>query len=297
VYVNPTFPNTTKWNKFEATGWFRGDLMARSDPIKFSTTTRERLGHYVYGLVDPRDGQIFYIGVASANNRAFDHLKIRQSGKRESRKEERIREIRKSGHEPQVEILRHGMNSRSDALEMEAALIDALGRETLTNEARGHGIERGRKAAADIERIYGSPPVRVSSIREPCILFFVHRTFSPTSTEQENYDSVRQFWTRVGERTRTPPLKHRVALGVVEGVVVRAYTIEAWFPAGTTYSSRDWHRQKGAKPQWEFVGKPVFDHPLLDRLLVDDEGNRMPAFQQGYYYLPRTSERGRGGLG
>jgi uncharacterized protein len=101
--------------------------MARSDLIKFSTTTRERLGHYVYGLVDPRDDQIFYIGVASANNRAFDHLKVRQSGKRESRKEERIREIRKSGHEPQVEILRHGMNSRSDALEMEAALIDALG--------------------------------------------------------------------------------------------------------------------------------------------------------------------------
>jgi uncharacterized protein len=257
--------------------------MARSDLIKFSTTTRERLGHYVYGLVDPRDDHIFYIGVASANNRAFDHLEVQRSDIGDRRKDARIRAIRKSGQDPQIEILRHGIKSRGDALEVEAALIDALGLETLTNSARGHSIDRGRKAAADIERIYGSPPVRISTIREPCIIFFVHKTYSPTSTEQERYDSVRQFWT-IGEATRTAPLKHRVAFGVVEGVIVRAYSIEAWFPAGATLSSREWH---GTKPLWEFVGNRIPEHPQLDSLLVDDEGSRIRACQNGFYYLPR----------
>jgi uncharacterized protein len=127
---------------------------------------------------------------------------------------------------------------------------------------------------------------RLAHIRESCILFFVHQTYSPTSPEQENYDSVRQFW-RIGEATRTPPLVHQLALGVVEGVVVRAYSIEAWFPAGATFSSREWSGGGGAKPLWEFVGKPLPDHPLLDRLLVDDEGKRIRGCQIGYYYLPR----------
>lgn len=260
--------------------------MPRSNLFKFSTTTREHLGHYVYGLIDPRDDQIFYIGVASGNNRAFDHLEAHGPGIGDGRKDAKILAIRKSGQEPQIEILRHGIKSRREALEVEAALIDALGLEKLTNAARGHGIDRGRKAAADIERIYGSPPVRISTIREPCIIFFVHRTYSPTSTEQEKYDSVRQFW-RIGEATRTTPLRHRVAFGVVEGVIVRAYSIEAWFPAGSTFSSREWFGTEDDKPLWEFVGKRLPKHRLLDRLLVDDDGNRIRACQIGYYYLPR----------
>ncbi len=39
--------------------------------MKFSLSTRKALQHYVYALVDPRDQKIFYVGKASANNRAF----------------------------------------------------------------------------------------------------------------------------------------------------------------------------------------------------------------------------------
>ena len=49
---------------------------AEDHSVKFSTNTTKHLGHYVYALVDPRDDSIFYVGKASGNNRAFDHLNL-----------------------------------------------------------------------------------------------------------------------------------------------------------------------------------------------------------------------------
>ena len=42
---------------------------------KFRQNAIEKLGHYVYALIDPSNNNIFYVGKASSNNRAFDHLK------------------------------------------------------------------------------------------------------------------------------------------------------------------------------------------------------------------------------
>jgi hypothetical protein len=82
--------------------------------MKFSSTTTKHLGHYVYGLVDPRHKTIFYVGKASANNRAFNHLQIHEG---EERKHQRIREIRAAGYEPSVEILRYGLGSLRESFE------------------------------------------------------------------------------------------------------------------------------------------------------------------------------------
>ncbi len=107
--------------------------------MTFSSSTRKKLLHYVYGLVDPRDDKIFYVGKASANNRAFDHLRASEG---EGAKSKRIREIRQVGLQPQVEVLRYGLADASMCFEVEAAIIDAIGLENLTNAVRGHGIER-----------------------------------------------------------------------------------------------------------------------------------------------------------
>ena len=98
--------------------------------MQFTQATRQQLRFYVYALIDPRDQQIFYVGKASANNRAFDHLKPSTS---EPRLQARIREIRATGLEPLVEVLRYGLETEAAALEVEAALIDAIGLKNLTN--------------------------------------------------------------------------------------------------------------------------------------------------------------------
>jgi hypothetical protein len=252
--------------------------------MKFSPSTTSHLGHYVYALVDPRDGQIFYVGKASANNRAFDHV---NAGKGESEKHERIQEIRDVGDEPVVEILRYGLTSAKASFEVEAAIIDTIGLENLTNMVRGHGVDRGRQTAAEVERLHGSKPVEITTLRESLMMFFINQTYSPTKTDLELYDCVRQFWSSVSARTRTPDqvsgeLPYQTALGVVDSVVVRVYSVAAWFPAGTTFTSRGFRSDPGNR--WEFVGQQLPDHPLAGRRLQRD-GKDVPANQQGYGYI------------
>ncbi len=253
--------------------------------MSFSSTTRARLGHYVYALVDPASNVIFYVGKASGNNRAFNHLAAKQD---EREKQQRIRKIRAVGCEPSVEILRYGLTSAEAAHDVEAAIIDSLGVENLTNEVRGHGVARGRLTAKEAERLHGSKPVEINTIREPSILFFLNQTYSPTLSEQDLYDCARQFWG-VGTESRDPTaygLPYKVALAIADSVVVGAYSIAAWFPAGTTLSTRKYER--GQRKKWEFVGNVLPKHKLVGRRLTDG-GKPLPASQRGFGYIPPKS--------
>ena len=256
--------------------------------MRFSQSTKIELGHYVYALIDPRNGLIFYIGKASANNRAFSHL---DGSNDETRKHAKIKEIRDVGQDPRVDVLRYGLRTVEECFEIEAAIIDTIGLENLTNAVRGHGINRGRQTADEVERLHGSMPISVEQVQEPSMLFFIGKTYSPTMGEIQLYDCTRQFWYNVSERTRTPSaengsLFHQTALAVVDSVVVRAYQIARWFSAGTTMSTREYSNVSTNK--WEFVGKLVADHPLTGRRLTK-EGNDLPANQNGFGYLPRLT--------
>lgn len=250
--------------------------------IRFSSQTTKHLGHYVYALVDPRDKNIFYVGKASGNNRAYDHL---NSDFDETSKHRRIKEIRLAKMEPVVEILRYGLESQEACFEVEAAIIDTLGLENLTNQVRGHGVNRGRQTAAEVERLHGSKPVDVATIKDKLMLFFINQTYSPTMSEMEIYDCVRQFWSGVSVSRRTRDesgnLPYATALGIADSVIVRAYSIAEWFPAGTTLSTRGYSRGEG---RWEFVGQLQPDHPLVGLRLVDGSSVVM-ATQQGYRYI------------
>jgi hypothetical protein len=249
--------------------------------MKFSKLAKENLKYYVYALVSPLDKKIFYVGKASANDRAFDHLK---STTKESKKNKKISEIRRLELKPIVEILRYGLDSNEMAFEVEAAIIDAIGLENLTNEVRGHGVIRGRTHVKEIERLHGSNPINISEITEPCMLFYINESYSSTLNEQEIYDCTRQFWQGVRKSNREN-LETKIALAIVDGVVVRVYSIVGWFSAGSTMSTRDFNH---APDKWEFVGQKIDDHPLFGRLLVEQNEEPIKNKQKGYSYLPRT---------
>jgi hypothetical protein len=91
-----------------------------------------KLGHYVYAYVSPLDSQIFYVGKGKGR-RVLSHLGDRA----ETRKLATIKQIRAAGKQPELEILAHGLRSADIALQVEAAVIDALGLPFLTNAVRG----------------------------------------------------------------------------------------------------------------------------------------------------------------
>jgi uncharacterized protein len=90
---------------------------------KFSNTVEEKLGFYVYRLIDPRNGETFYVGKGKGN-RVFSHADGEEDkeGDELTDKLMRIREIRVSGFEVAHVVHRHGL-TEDQAFEVEAALI------------------------------------------------------------------------------------------------------------------------------------------------------------------------------
>ncbi len=89
---------------------------------KLSDPVHERLGYYVYRLVDRRNDETFYVGKGKGG-RILQHVTDARSSAIESRKLNRIREIEAGGSSVSFLIHRHGLTEK-EAFEVEAALID-----------------------------------------------------------------------------------------------------------------------------------------------------------------------------
>jgi hypothetical protein len=251
--------------------------------MSFPKDVQKQLGNYVYALVDPRDNKIFYVGKASANNRAFDHLKSADESGFRGSKNQKINEIIGAGHTPMIDVIRHGLDE-SAVFEVEAAVIDTIGIENLTNEVRGHSVIRGRFSSEKAIRTYGSDIIRKSELPFKAIGFFIKNTYFPNIKEIALYDATRQFW-KVGSRAEKldedGKLLYRYALAIVDSVIVAVYEIEQWYKAGSTMSTRS----SSSSDRKEFIGRLISDHSLTNKKLVDDDDVPVAAVQGGFIYL------------
>ena len=200
------------------------------------------LAYYVYAYVNPFDNQIFYVGKGKGR-RVLSHL----SDHAETRKAATIKQIRSTGKQPRIEILAHGLRDEDTALQVEAAVIDALGAPPLTNLVRGWRSSRyGRTPLNELIALYRRRPVR---IRHPSILIRISELYRPQISATELYDATRGSW-KLG-----PNREHaKSAFAIFEGIVREVYEISQWFPAGSTFNSRD-PRGVRSRNRWEFVGR------------------------------------------
>ena len=124
----------------------------------FKKGVAEELGFYVYRLIDPRNGQTFYVG-KGRGDRVFAHindeLALGENEDERSMKLETIREIRRARLPPVHVIHRHGMKEEV-AIEVEATLIDVFAG-GLTNVAVGQDSNRrGPANAAQLDAHYAA---------------------------------------------------------------------------------------------------------------------------------------------
>ena len=201
---------------------------AGATDLEIRPEVAHRLGYYVYLYVDPRDGKPFYVGKGQGD-RVLSHL----SEQAESRKCAKIAELRAEGKEPLIEILAHELRDEETAFRIEAAVIDLLGLDVLTNEMRGwRSLQLGRIPLSELTTYYAAKPVDVTV---PALLIRINRLYRHNMTPEELYEATRGVW-KLGPRCA----KARYAFAVFEGVVREVYEIDSWHAAATTaYATRD----------------------------------------------------------
>lgn len=200
----------------------------------FSETVCLELGNYVYRLIDPRNGDTFYVG-KGRNNRVFEHAKgeLKFSDKLDddehdtgddeaSAKIGRIREIIRAGLEVVHIIHRHQIPDAA-VFEVEAALMDAY--PGLANAVTGHGSkDRGPMHAREIIYKYDLPEIDWEP-EHKLVLININKFEQSENTDV--YNQVRFSW-RIS-RSRANQADY--VLAVVRGVVVGAYEAERWMSA------------------------------------------------------------------
>lgn len=186
---------------------------------KFPPEVIDKLKNYVYRLIDPRNGETFYVG-RGVGNRLYSHIRDELGNDTDEvgDKLRRIREIRLAGFEVAHVVHRHGMELNV-AKEVEAALIDAY--PGLTNVAGGEDSgERGAMHANEIVREYLAQP---AVFEHRALLISVNRSAS----ERPLYEAARFAWKLSQKRANETD----VVLASEKGVIKGAFLPERWLEA------------------------------------------------------------------
>ena len=194
---------------------------------RFSEKSLLELGeYYVYGLVDPRTKQFFYIGKGTGN-RVFEH-EDESSRFPESEKEKhiRIKEIRKAGLEVEKVIIKSKL-TEEEAFAAEAALINAFrytDRAGLTNIVAGRHSEEAM-SVEEYERFYGAEELTAGQIRNRILVIKINKYYRRDMDPVEIYNGVRGIWRVSGKRVRGV----EYVFGVYHSLIVAVYKPTAWY--------------------------------------------------------------------
>lgn len=190
-----------------------------------SQSTIEKLGYYVYALIDPRDSCIFYIGKGKGNRINHHLLGALEEKTVETDKIKCIREIQHLGLEVCLEIIRHELTEK-EAFEVECALIDLIGLKNLTNIQGGHyANERGRMKLDDIKIKYEAE--KIKGFDEPMMLININRRFRPGMTVEDYYNATKDHWMVSRAKASSYPYVASVFVGIIREV----FTVNKWIPS------------------------------------------------------------------
>jgi hypothetical protein len=232
-------------------------------PDKFDKRIVDKLGRYVYVLVDPTNdkNQIFYVGKGK-NGRVLDHLKSRADpnirGAINDEKNRRIGKIRDGGFEPQWYVVSRNIGSDEAAFQAEAALIysikTCMKESTLTNILSGSMLKKHGGANQQEVLSWSARPVNPKRPFGQVLVFNIDRALKERKT---NYEATCGKWFDVPEHCRSAD--QCLAVGLQEGISACVIKIdkESW----KSFPNDDGKRGL----RWEFAGKTVTKHELLEK--------------------------------
>lgn len=197
----------------------------------FSNDVIEQMGYYVYRLIDPRNGQTFYVGKGTGN-RVFDHVKCaikhfdtaEETSDDDPLKYQIIKQILDENLEV-IHIIQRWNLTEKEAFEVESALIDCY--QGLSNIQSGHHSEYGVTNAEQLQNrlscsIYDEP-----DDFKYYIIKIKQKTIDERNTEgayDGRYEATRKYWKIRPKDIKTIPY----AFSVTDGIVREVYRILRW---------------------------------------------------------------------
>jgi len=209
----------------------------------FTSKIIKEIKYYVYLLSDPISGEIFYVGKGKGN-RVFSHLKDTN----ESKKVKKFQEIKDKGLEPKIEFLVHGVEDEISIKKIEAAIIDLIGKNKLTNKVGGY--ESASFGRMDLSQIKAKYTSKIADISENVVLIKLSDSFRYNMEAIDLYDYTRGRW--IISELRRNKITH--AFAIYDGIVQETYSVLKWFEAGTTFTNRVEKTEWLATERWEFIG-------------------------------------------
>ena len=243
------------WDKIYQEGPDDADLKEAGFCIDKSMYEALKFYVYAYYKDDGEKTAPFYIGKGQ-EKRCLAHLK--RSDEHECT--EIIKGLYNEKKWPVIRILRYGL-SEKDALEVEAAAIDAVGIQNLTNRVLGHhSRDRGKQTVQSFIRTSSMPVITPASLPDDSLIIRLNdRTYYEDMPEAELYDFTRSSW-RIRNPLKDGKSRIRYVLAVHGGIIRQIYVPVGWFPAGSTlrYSRSEDDLTApdttSIRPRWEFVG-------------------------------------------
>jgi hypothetical protein len=244
--------------------------------------------YYVYLLIDPRSDTVFYVGKGTGNrfsHHGAEELLLAADARPDEAgaKLARIREIRASRAEPEIEFARVRIKTEKEAYLVEASLIDLLqrfGSEALTNGVRGHETGAGLVTLHDLRRQFAAPQLTTNlkailitlgwwTPENDTELPRKGHGYKPGITPQEVYDSTRAWWV-MGERRTS----YSFAVAVFQGITRAVWEIDhkSWTPWNSLVVGR-------TRTRWSFQGRLVPQD--IQDAFIGRVGKRIPSTRPG----------------
>jgi hypothetical protein len=229
---------------------------------KFSPEVCAELKYYVYRLVDPRNGQTFYVGKGK-NNRVFAHAEcalenysdvdyIPEQDDDDNLKYKTIREIKDSGLNVIYIIQKYGLEER-DAFIIESALIDAYSIDRkLTNKIKGFSSSEPTNAIT-LQRDLSAKEYD-DSVKNPKYMIIKVKDYW-LNQRNSRYDCTRSAWKLDPDKAKNYPY----VLSVTGGIVHEVYKV------------KEWHYCEGRSGRAEFTGELA--EPAVQKIF---KGKRIP---------------------
>ncbi|MBN2659129.1 MAG: hypothetical protein JXR86_18895 [Spirochaetales bacterium] len=222
--------------------------MNQHEISEFPPEVISELKYYVYRLIDPRNGETFYVGKGKGN-RVFQHMKgaiASEDSDEVTDKIKTINDIHSAGLDVIHVIHRHGMDEDM-AFEVEAALIDAYS--GVTNLQGGTGSnDYGPMNSLEIINKYAAE----EAVFQHKVLMI---TINRLASERGIYDATRFSWKISKNKVK----EVEYVLGVIQGMIVGVFKPIKWMDA-TVENFPEFHED--APGRIAFVGEDAEDYIL-----------------------------------